>query len=149
MPRLAAARPLAGLSVAVDWAEGPRRGRSEIIDLSPLIGQFRIYAPLRDDPALFADLVLADEGETLEWDGGRIDMAATSVERLAEEQMTGADFEAFLRRNNLTRHAAAAELGRSLRAIQGYVASQSPIPRVVALACRGFEAGKHAGSSSP
>ncbi|WP_128290574.1 hypothetical protein [Afifella aestuarii] len=149
MPRLVGIRPLERLCVSVAWAEGSRRGRSEIIDLSPLIGQFRIYAPLRDDPALFAGVVLADDGETLEWDGGRIDMPATSVERLAEEQMTGADFEAFLRRNNLTRHAAAAELGRSLRAIQGYVASQSLIPRVVALACRGFEAGKRAGPPSP
>jgi hypothetical protein len=68
-------------------------------------------------------------------------MAATSIERLAEEAMTGSEFKAFLQRHKLTYDAAAALLGRSRRQIANYVAGPSKvIPRLVALACFGFSA---------
>ena len=142
MPHIASAEAIDGRRVIIEWASGPRGGISEIVDLSPLIEQMKFYAPLRDDAELFNSVQIADGGEALEWGGGEIDMAATSVERLAEEQMTGREFEMFLERNSLTRKAAAAELGRSIRAIQLYVQSKEPIPRVVVLACKGYEARK-------
>lgn len=139
LPCLKAVRPVGALTIEVEWASGSRAGRREIVDLSPLIGQFRLYAPLRHDPVLFATVRMAEDGGAVEWRGGEIDMSAESIERLAAEQMTAEDFRAFLARNRLTRQAAAAALGRSLRMIQNYVEGQ-PIPRVVALACRGYEA---------
>ncbi len=139
MPLLKSVRSLGDLVVEVEWARGERAGRTEAVDLSPLIGQFRLYAPLRRDPALFAAVRLADDGGAIEWADGEIDMAAQSIDRLASEQMTAEDFRAFLARNHLTRHAAAAALGRSLRMIQNYVEGK-PVPRVVALACKGYEA---------
>lgn len=139
LPFLQSVRPAGSLSVEIAWASGSRNGKREIVDLSPLIGQFRLYAPLRHDPELFATVRLASDGGAVEWGDGEIDMAAESIERLAAEQMTAEDFRAFLARNRLTRQAAAAALGRSLRIIQNYVEGQ-PIPRVVALACRGYEA---------
>jgi hypothetical protein len=139
LPFLQSVRPAGDLFIEVAWASGSRKGKRETIDLSPLVGQFRLYAPLRNDPRLFATVRLADDGGAVEWDGGEIDMSAESIERLAGEQMSAADFEAFLMRNRLTGQAAAAALGRSLRMIQNYVEGQ-PIPRVVALACRGYEA---------
>lgn len=145
MPVMAGIKAAAGRHcVSVSWLEGVRAGRCEVVDLSPLIDKFKLYEPIRDNDAAFHSLELVDDGRTIEWLGGVVDMAATSVERLAGEQMTGEDFRRFLERNHLTRHAAAAELGRSLRAVQAYVKSAEPIPRVVALACRGFEAGRNA-----
>lgn len=138
LPALKYARPSGPLSIEVEWAQGARAGHRETVDLSPLVGQFRLYAPLRDDPGLFESLRLAEGGGAIEWGDGEIDMSAASIERLAAEQMTAEDFKAFLERNQLTRKAAAAALGRSLRMIQNYVEGQ-PIPRVVSLACRGYE----------
>ena len=142
MPRLASVKAAGELCVKVRWAEGSRKGSSETVDLAPLVEQFKFYAPLRKNRKLFGSVSLEDDGEVIVWGDGEIDMPATSIERLANEQMTGDDFCQFLKRNNLTRSAAAAELGRSLRAIQSYTASKEPIPRIVALACRGYEAKK-------
>ncbi len=135
MPRLASVAPAEGLSIAIEWADGPRTGRSDIVDLAPDILTYRLYRPLRDDPALFATLHLVDDGAAIAWgDDESIDMPATAIERLAEETMVAADFSRFLRRNRLTFDAAAAQLGISRRLIAYYAAGQ-PIPRHIALAC--------------
>ena len=140
LPFLKSVQTAGELAVEATWASGDRAGRKEVVDLSPVIGQFRLYAPLRGDASLFATVRLADDGGAIEWGDGSIDMSAASIERLASEQMTAEDFREFLARNRLTRQAAAAALGRSLRMIQNYVEGDQPIPRVVALACRGYEA---------
>jgi len=82
LPRLAAVRPAGGHAITVTWANGPRTGVAEEVDLSPIITTLKFYAPLRDDPDLFATVDLTDDGHTLMWDCGRIDMAVTTVERL-------------------------------------------------------------------
>jgi len=84
LPRLASVRPAGGLAVTVTWATGLRAGCSETVDLAPVITTLRFYAPLRQDAALFDTVMVDDDGSALVWDGGRIDMAATTVERLAE-----------------------------------------------------------------
>lgn len=139
MPRIRSVRAEDNFGVVVEWIEGVGASHTELVDLSPIIQQFKLYKPLRENRDLFESVRLANDGETLEWGDGEIDMAAESVERLAGEQMTGKDFRDFLERNGLTRKAAAAELGRSLRAIYLYTMSETPIPRVVALACKGYE----------
>src|ERR1051326_1100736 len=122
------------------WAEGNRLGRTEVVDLSPLIDTHRFYRPLRNDTALFDTVHVVDNGEAVAWGDDAVDMSADSIERLAMETMTAEDFRAFLARNNLTQEAAAAILGRSRRPIAAYV-NEGGIPRIVALACRGYEAG--------
>jgi hypothetical protein len=141
MPRLDTVKPVGKLTIEVRWKAGPRKGKTELIDLTPMIGAFKIYKPLRTDAAAFKTVEPIDDGEALAWNGGEIDMAATSVERLAEEAMTGSDFKAFLQRHCLTYDAAAALLGRSRRQIANYVSEPSKLlPRLVALACFGFSA---------
>jgi hypothetical protein len=142
MPRLADVHPVdsAQRLVRVTWADGNRAGRSEVVDLSPLIDTHRFYTLLRGDAHLFDSVHLIDDGEAIAWGDNAIDMAASSVERLAAETMSADDFRAFLRRNNLTQESAAKILGRSRRSIASY-ANQGGIPRIVALACRGYERG--------
>jgi hypothetical protein len=140
MPRLADVRPVDADHhlVKITWAEGDRRGKTEVVDLSPLIYTHRFYVPLRNDPTLFNTVHLLDNGEAIAWGDDSIDMAADSIERLAAETMSVDEFRAFLTRNNLTQEKAAAILGRSRRSIASY-ANQGGIPRIVALACRGYE----------
>lgn len=126
-------------TVTVRWAEGKRLGRLDRVDLWPLIGSHRFYAPLRNNPTLFETVHLVENGRALAWGKDAFDMSAISVERLAEEVMTGADFCAFLDKHSLTHQAAAAVLGRSKRQIEYYL-QDAQIPRVVALACIGYEA---------
>ena len=97
---------------------------------------------MRGDIGLFASVQLGEDGDSLIWDKGRIDMAATTVERLAAESMTNAQFREFLERHGLTLDAAGAVLGISRRQV-AYYAKDRPIPRLVTLACAGYDAGRH------
>ena len=101
----------------------------------------RFYAPLRQNAVLFSTVTVTEEGAALSWDGGRIDMAAATVERLARETMSAEDFRTFLSRHRLTLDTAAAILGIS-RLQAAYFVRDKPIPRLVALACAGYEAGR-------
>jgi hypothetical protein len=139
MPRIASVQPAGELSVSVTWGAGIRAGRTDVVDLAPVIMTLRFYAPLREDLSLFASVTVIEDGTALSWDGGRIDMAATTVERLGRETMSSEDFRTFLLRNKLTLDAAAASLGISRRQV-AYYARGKPVPRLVALACAGYEA---------
>jgi hypothetical protein len=133
--------------VAISWAAGKRLGRVDRVDLSPLIDSLRFYAPLRKNPALFETARLIDDGYAMAWGDSAIDMSAESVERLAEEAMTGTDFGAFLARNSLTHQAAAAVLGRSKRQVEHYLQYEQ-LPRMAALACFGYEARREVASQA-
>jgi hypothetical protein len=140
MPRLGGVQVVDGSSIRVNWTEGRRAGRTEAIDLSPILETFKFYGPLRKNKKLFATAHLTDDGDAVAWGNDHsIDMPATSIERLAEEAMTASDFAAFLERNSLTHQGAATALGRSRRQIEYYL-NMGLIPRVIALACFGYEA---------
>lgn len=121
-------------SIAVTWTGGEREGQIDLIDLAPVLFTFKLYQPLRDNPRAFNDVHVSDDGSALEWGGGEIDMPATTIERLAEEQMTPADFKGFLKRNKLSYDAASAQLGISRRLV-AYYATNRQVPRYIALAC--------------
>lgn len=138
MPRLESVRASTGRKIDVRWSAGRRAGKSEQIDLAPIIGTYRIFRPLRDNDKLFATVKLVDNGSVIAWDGADLELPADAVEALAEQTMTPAAFAAFMKRFNLTETAVAAILGYSRRQI-GYFKTTGPIPRVVALACKGYE----------
>jgi hypothetical protein len=127
------------VTLELTWADGTRAGRTDVVDLAQIIGSYRVYRPLRDDPQLFATARLIEDGNVVAWAGTDLEVSAETIETVAEESMTPDEFAAFLRRNDLTQEAAAALLGRSRRQI-GYYLSRGPIPRVIALACYGYEA---------
>lgn len=142
LPRLASVRPIDGAHglIRVTWAEGPRAGRTETVDLSPLVDTHKFYAQLRGRSKLFDSVHLINGGNAIAWgDNDSIDMAASSIQRLAEETMTADDFRQFLARNRISQEAAAAYLGRSKRMLAYYL-EQGVLPRLVTLACYGYEA---------
>ncbi len=69
------------LTLEVQW----RGGGESLVDVSGLVGAYRAYAPLRDDPALFGRVQVGEHGTDVVWAEG-IDMAADTLWRLAQEQ---------------------------------------------------------------
>jgi hypothetical protein len=137
LPRMASVQPLNDFVLKVRWSEGPRKGWEDLVDLSPAIFSYKVYRPLRNED-VFAKAEIAEDGDAVAWGSEDLVMSADSIQSLAQESWTPAEFAAFLTRNRLTQVSAAALLGRSRRQIANYV-SRGPIPRVVALACYGFE----------
>jgi hypothetical protein len=137
LPRMATVQPLSDYALRVKWAEGPRAGRVDMVDVSPAIFGYKSYRPLRDE-RLFLTGIIAEDGDAVSWGTDDLMMSADTIQSLAQESWSPVDFTDFLERMKLTQEAAAAMLGRSRRQIATY-ATKGPIPRVVALACYGFE----------
>src|SRR5262245_56198164 len=143
MPKIARLRVVEHLVVEVFWDSGFRCNRTDVVDLSPMINAFSLYRPLRKNETLFRTVHLTEDGRVLAWgDDDQIDMAAESVEDLAQETMTPDDLRNFLRANNLTHGEAAALLDRSRRQIENYLSGKERIPRLFVLACFGLAARK-------
>jgi hypothetical protein len=140
MPRIASIEVLRDLRVRVTWSAGIRARRTDAVDLAPLINSLKFYRPLRENRELFQTAHLIEGGTIVAWGADEeIDMAADSVEQLAEESMTANDFRDFLKSNNLTHGEAAALLGYSRRQIENFLSGEL-VPRVVAMACFGLAA---------
>lgn len=140
MPKMSAVKPSGKCMVEVTWSEGGRAPRIELVDLSPLINSHNFYKPLRSSEALFATVHLIDDGEVLAWgDSDALDMSATSIEWLAEDMMTAADFREWLATLNYTHNTAAAQLGYSRRQIENFLAGHTRVPRVCVLACKALQ----------
>jgi hypothetical protein len=138
LPRMASVQPLHDFVLRVKWGEGPRAGREDFVDVSPAIFSYKVYRPLRDEN-LFLTGIIAEDGDAIAWGSDAdLTMSADTIQSLAQESWTPREFLDFLTRNRLTQEAAAALLGRSRRQIATY-ATKGPIPRVIALACYGFE----------
>lgn len=137
LPKLADVAPGPGrFTVAVRWAGGSRVGRTDLVDLAPVIYTFKVFKPLRDGAVPFEGVQLGEWGASVVWPGhDDLDIGAETIEELAEAAMTNADFSTFLKRNNLTLDAAAAYLGIARRLV-AYYAKERAIPRYIALACR-------------
>ena len=85
MPSIATIHPVNAATrlIQVTWAEGNRRGRTDVVNLSPLIDTHQFYRPLRNDPALFDTIHVMENGQAVGWADDAIDMSAESIERLA------------------------------------------------------------------
>lgn len=128
------------LTLRVLWTHG----EESVIDASGMIATFQIFAPLRDDAERFAAVKVGEYGTYVAW-GDDIDMAATTLWRLAQEQ-SGATMSAQALRKwregrAFTIDIAAKALGVSPRSMAYYEHGEQPIPRTVALATRGLDAG--------
>lgn len=139
LPRIAAVAPgKAALTLRVRWAHGGEN----VVDVRGMIGTFRVYAPLRDDPALFRQVRVGEYGTDVVWTD-EIDMAADTLWRLAQEQsgetLTANAFRSWRERKAYTLEGAAKALGISRRMVAYYEQGEKPIPRTVALATRALE----------
>lgn len=140
IPRIEAVEAgAADLTLRICWTHG----EESLVDLSGMIGTFRVFTPLRSDPALFASVQLGEYGTHVAWSDD-IDMAAGTLWRLAQEQsgatMSAEAFRQWREGHAFTLETAARALGVSRRMLSYYEQGQKPVPRTIALATRGLDA---------
>jgi hypothetical protein len=138
MARVTKVRPASARTLRIRFA-GERRERE--LDLTGLMARSVHFAPLMDDHAAFAKARIVEGGLGVAWPirtkWGRLDVSASTLRRIAEEQepMTGADFAQWRSVLGLSLTEAAKVLGVGRRTIMGYL-KKDELPSVVAIACR-------------
>jgi hypothetical protein len=137
LPRIESLTVEEGLSLALKFADG----WSATVDLSRFIGDFPSLTAL-GDPVLFAKATIEEWGSGVTWDDeGPLSIAATTLYRIAAEQ-SGDEakcFDAWMARHGFSASKAADALGMTRRSIISYRTGSRPIPKVVGLACKGWE----------
>lgn len=126
------------LSLVLAWSDGTTMP----VSLKDFIARKSALAPLAE-PSRFAQATAGEDGWEITWDGGGdLSLASSTLQVLAAEQSDdpARRFGAWMIRNGLSPDEAGAALGISRRAVLHYRAGRKPIPRYIALACRGFEA---------
>ena len=118
------------------------------LDLTGLIARSRHFAPLIGDTETFAKAAIIEGGLGVAWPvptkWGTLDVSATTLRRIAEEQqpMTGADFAKWRKSLGLSLSEVANLLSLSRRTIMGYL-KKDELPPVVAIVlptCRAVNA---------
>ena len=137
-PRLKAVEALGGHLLHVTFRNGAEYTLrfAEFFDESPGL------EPLRKLSA-FKKAVIADDGWTVEWVAQDIQIGADTLWLDAQAQNTTNDnariFAQWRARNGLTLAAAAQALEMTPRTMSAYGTGARPVPRYVALACKGWE----------
>ena len=135
--RLESVRPLHDQVLEVRYTGGP----AVQVDFSGLSERLAVFAALKD-PEFFQQATVTDWGHTLEWPNGE-GLDADRLLEMSLEQAGRTDtltFRQWQTRNRLSLAAAAEALGMSRRSISQYRTGSRPVPRTVALACKGWEA---------
>ena len=145
MMKVTRVRPAAGRILHVRFG-GDRREHK--LDLTGLISRSHHFTPLMDDAEIFAKAEIIEDGLGVAWPvvtkWGQIDVSATTLWRIAEEQqpMTGTDFAEWRKTLGLSLTETAKLLGLGRRTIMGYL-KKNELPPVVAIACRALARDKH------
>lgn len=125
-------------TVEIFWAND----KTDRVDLSGLIAELAGLAAL-DDANIFAAVAVGEDGWSLLWPNGA-EIGTDTLWRMAREQAGEAtpieEFAAWRTRNRLSLSDAAMALGITRRMVAYYEAGRYLIPRMVGLACKGWEA---------
>ncbi len=131
-----AVRVVGPLALDIDWSTG----ETLRLNMSGLTAP--PFDALRE-PDCFAQVEIEPwAGHGLDWPGG-LSMDSDRLYTLCREQAgmpTAEAFDAWMRRNGLSLATAAESLGMTRRMIAYYRTGNRPIPKVVGLACKGWEA---------
>lgn len=136
-PTIQAARVVEPGVIELVWSTG----ETLKVNLYDLPKRNATFAKLAD-PAFFAQVECDEWGHGIGWPDG-LDLGADRLYELSREQAglpTASEFEAWMERNQLSLTVAAESLGMTRRMIAHYRTGSKPIPVVVGLACKGWEA---------
>ena len=136
-PNIQAARVIAPGVIELVWSTGETLS----VNLADLSKRNAVFANL-GDPNFFGKMERDEWGHGVGWPGG-LDLGADRLYELSREQAglpTASEFEAWMERNHLSLTVAAQSLGMTRRMIAHYRTGSKPIPLVVGLACKGWEA---------
>ena len=139
-PRLAAVKALSGHRLRLTFIDGS-------IYTVALAGEFDKFpglAPLRDPKAFSKAVVIEGEGWTVEWPAFDIQIGADTLWLDAQAQTAPDEntrlFAQWRARHGLSLTEAAKALGMTPRTMSAYGSGSRPVPRYIALACKGWEA---------
>lgn len=133
-PNILVASIVGPLVVEIEWSTGEKLR----VDLSAHTES--PFDALRE-PKFFARMTRDAWGHGLDWPGG-LDLGADWLYELSREQAglpTASEFDRWMQRNGLSLAKAAETLGMTRRMIAHYRTGSRPIPKVVGLACKGWE----------
>ena len=137
-PNIKAVAASGGHAVEITWASG----KIDRVDLAALIADLDGLATL-DDISVFDTVAIGEDGWSLIWPNGA-EIGTDTLWRMAREQAGEAtpieEFAAWRARNRLSLSDAALVLGITRRMVAYYEAGRYLIPRMVGLACKGWEA---------
>lgn len=138
-PRLQAVQALPDYRLRLTFVD------SSVYSVS-LAGEFVKFpglAPLRDQAAFAKACVIDGEGWTVEWPEQDIQIGADTLWLDAQAQNAVDEntriFTQWRSHNGLTLPQAAKALGMTVRTMSAYGTGARPVPRYVALACKGWE----------
>ena len=135
--RLESVTPESGMTLAAAYSDG----RVLRIDLTETARRLPTFAVLQQ-PAEFATARVIDSGRALAWDCG-VSLDADRLIELALEQAGMTENVTFRRwqdANHLSLTDAAQAIGLTRRTVSQYRTGARPVPRIVGLACQGWEA---------
>ena len=136
-PNITTVSHAGGQVVKITWING----KTDRVDLSALVADLAGLEPLDNVPT-FAAVQVGEDGWSLLWPSG-IEIGADTLWRMAREQAGDAtpvaEFANWRARNALSLTDAAAALGITRRMVSYYEAGRYLIPRMVGLACKGWE----------
>lgn len=134
-PNILAARIVGTLTVEVDWSTGETLCADLSAHTAPPFDTLR-------NPEFFTRMTREDWGHGLGWPDG-LDLGADMLYEMCREQAglpTASEFDRWMQRNSLSLTKAAETLGMTRRMIAHYRTGSRPIPKVVGLACKGWDA---------
>lgn len=143
-PRLAHVEALADFRLRLGFVDGS----VAVVDFKPLFDESPGLAALRDATAFAGATLIAGEGWAVVWPALDIQVGADTLWLDAQAQQAVDEnsrvFAQWRARNGLSLAAAAKALGLTPRTISAYGTGARPVPRYVALACKGWEAEQRA-----
>ena len=138
-PRLAVIGVLAEHRLRLTFVDGSVFS----VDFAPLIDESPGLAPLRDAKVFANATIEPSVGWSVEWPAFDIQVGADTLWLDAQAQNAPDEntriFAQWRVRHGLSLKAAAAALGMTPRTMSAYGTGARPVPRYVALACRGWE----------
>lgn len=142
-PRLQSVEVLPGFRLKLTFING----NIYTVDFKPFFDESPGLVSLRDEAAFAKASMINGEGWTVEWPELDIQIGADTLWLDAQAQNAPDEnsriFAEWRARNGLSLAAAARALGMTTRTISAYGTSERPVPRYIALACKGWEAEHH------
>lgn len=138
IPNIRAVRADRGRLLFITW----KGGMESVVDVSPHVAEYAVFAPLRADDDLFHSVAVGAWGWCVHW-SDQMEISADTLWRLARDQ--GATWlRAWRRAHGMTEAEAAKALGVNARLWREYEAGTRLLPKTVRLAGLGFDAAAQA-----
>lgn len=139
-PRLKSVKPLANFKLRLRFIDD----RTFTLDFAPLMAQSKGLKPLHQTAVFATAQLIPGEGWAVVWPGVDIQIGADTLWLDAQAQCAPDEntriFAQWRARHGLSLTQAAEALGVTTRTISAYGSGNRPVPRYMALACKGWEA---------